>query len=162
MNRAGATGASKPLRRLKYGALCLVIAFMLLALSGALPGAEAPLRTGAAVAAVVALGCLIASVLATAGNGITRIAERNPSQTQRVAFVVGVLVLLLLGGYAVALSIVGVLSGHAPLISRHVGSVAQAANPLYFWLSVVFHLALGVLLISGAIYSIALRKRREP
>jgi hypothetical protein len=62
----------------------------------------------------------------------------------RIHVVLGYVVLFGLGALGIAWSIGGLVSGNAPLISRQKGTVSVADDPVYFWVSVVFHLLLGL------------------
>lgn len=150
----------RPLRRLALAALCLAAAVVLLATSGAVESAATGLRVAAAVAAVAGLGCLIAAGLGLVRNLYLRLAAAFPASLHRIHVGLGYVVLFGLGALGIAWSIGGVVSGNAPLISRHRGTVSVADDPVYFWVSVVFHFLLGLLLIGGGIYA-AYRRRKH-
>jgi hypothetical protein len=150
----------RPLRRLALAAICLAVAVVLLAASGAIESSATGLRAGAAMAAVVALGCVIAAGLGLLRNIYLRLAAAFPASAHRIHVFLGYVVLFGAGALGIAWSIAGLVSGHAPLISRHKGTVSVADDPAYFWASVVLHFLLGLLLIGGGLYAAYRRRRR--
>lgn len=150
----------RPLRRLALAALCLVAAVVLLAASGAVESASTDLRAAAALAAIAALGCVIAAGLGVVRNVYLRLAAAFPAPVQRIHIVLGYVVVFGLGTLVIAWSIGGLISGTAPLISKHRGTVSVADDPIYFWISVVFHLLLGLFLIGFGLYA-AYRRRKH-
>jgi hypothetical protein len=144
---------SRPLHRLALAGLCVVLAVAFVALG---------LGTAATVAAVCALGCVIASALAVGRNGLRGLVKRFPQQMKRAHVAAGYLVMLGTGALAIWWALAGMVSGIAPTISRHAGTVGKAEDPLYFWVSVAFHLALGVVLLGGAVYVARRRRTHAP
>jgi hypothetical protein len=138
----------------------LAAALILLATSGAIESAAPGLRVAAAVAAVAALGCVIAAGLGLVRNAYLRLAAAFPAPVQRVHVGLGYVLLFGLGALGIAWSVSGIVSGKAPLISRHTGTVSIADDPVYFWVSIVFHFLLGLFLIGGGLYA-AYRRRRH-
>lgn len=149
----------RPLRRLGLAALCLAAAVVLLAASGAVESAATDIRVAAAVAAVAALGCVLAAGLGLVRNASLRLAAAFPAPVHRFHVVLGYVVLFGLGAIAIAWSVGGLVTGNAPLISRHKGTVSVAVDPAYFWLSVAFHFVLGLFLIGGGLYAVYRRRK---
>lgn len=144
----------RPLRRLGLAALCLAAAVVLLAASVAVESAATDFRVAAAVAAITALGCVIGAGLGLVRNAYFRLAAAFPVPVHRFHVVLGYVVLFGLGALAIAWAVGGLVSGVAPLISRHGGTVSVAVDPAYFWLSVAFHFLLGLFLIGSGLYAV--------
>lgn len=151
---------TEPLRRLGFAALCLAAAVILFAASGAIESAAFGLRVVAVVAAVVSLGCAIAAGLGSVRNLYLRLAAAFPTGVRRVHLGFGYLLIFGLGALSIYWSIDGIVSGNAPVISRHAGTVNVADDPTYFWVSTVFHFLLGLFLIWAVLYA-AYRRRKH-
>jgi len=162
VNDTSHTIAPKPLGRLKLSALFIVCAFLLLATAGVLPHYESFLRRAAVFAAIISLGCFIASAVAVFSYVTARLRERYPTKVARTKVVVGFVLIFVAGAFAIGLSVNGLLTEQAPFIGRRAGSIGKADDPFYFWASTVFHFLLGVLLVSGGIYGFILKRRSGP
>jgi hypothetical protein len=141
-------------RRVKAGAACFGAAILLFVLSAAVPTFQRFLSVAAAVLGVVSFGCFTASLLKWFAYRKELLVEKHPSQMRRLAFWAGALVMLLLSAYSLWLPIGAVIYGEATRIGRGAGQVSRAVDPTYFWVSVVFHGAIGLFLLGVAVYVI--------
>jgi hypothetical protein len=117
------------------------------------------LSKAAAALALVGLGCFIASALKWFAYCKERLFARYPRQRRRVGILYGLLTLWLCSAYAIWLPISALVYDQTTAIGRGKGMLSRSLDPTGFWLSVVFHGALGLFVLGASAY-LSWRHRR--
>ena len=143
---------SHPLRRLGAGGLCLLASVLLAAASAAFPPIANALVVASFLAALAAFGCLVATGLAVCRNLLLRLSAAFPVGTNRITVASWFVVVFASGLLGLWWAVHSLVSHHAPLASSPSGLVGVEEDPASFWVSVVYHLLYGVLLMGSGLY----------